>query len=474
MKSADIRKHFFSYFARLGHEQVASSSLIPAQDPTILFTNAGMNQFKDIFLGNETRSYKSAVSIQKCVRAGGKHNDLDNVGFTKRHLTFFEMMGNFSFGSYFKKEAIVYAWEFLTKELRIPTEHLHATVFETDDESYNLWISLIGLPPEKVHRCGAQENFWQMGETGPCGPCSEIHLDRGLEFGCKDMSTCGPACECDRFLEIWNLVFMEFERQSDGTLRPLTKKGVDTGMGLERLCAVMQDKDSVFMTDLFEPIIAKIETLTGHRYIHQSPLLKGAFHVLADHIRSSTLLIADGCSPSNEGRGYVLRKIIRRAALFGHKLSSDNFFPQLSVTVIQEMGTVYPEIVVQKSLILSVLTAEIDKFSANLSRGNVILAQYLELASSTKTITGKQTFKLYDTYGFPPELVLAAAREKGYTVDQEDFEAEMVKQQAQSGKKTVDALSDLDIHVQTEFTGVQRIKNRISYYGPCTKQPDSC
>lgn len=460
MKSKEIRQRFFDYFIKHGHEKVASSSLIPAQDPTLLFTNAGMNQFKDLFLGTEKRSYKRAVTIQKCVRAGGKHNDLDNVGFTKRHLTFFEMMGNFSFADYFKKEAIQLAWGFLTEDLKISKENLHVTVFETDDEAYNLWLNHMKIPQNKLHRCGAAENFWQMGDLGPCGPCTEIHLDRGPKFGCAELTNCGPACDCDRFLEIWNLVFMQYDRQIDGTLKPLTHTGVDTGMGLERLCVVMQNKDSVFNIDAFAPIIAKIEELSGHTYAQQNDLMKAAFHVLADHIRSSTMLIADGCAPSNEGRGYVLRKIIRRAALFAQKLTDKNIFPELSKVVVQELGDIYPELKENGALVFDILTSEINKFSANLIRGRIVLDQYLQDSKATKEITGEQAFKLYDTYGFPVELVVAATREHNYTVDTAGFEKHMEKQQLQSGKKTTDVLTHLDLgpDVQSEFTGYHELQ----------------
>lgn len=460
MKSKEIRQRFFDYFIKHGHEKVASSSLIPAQDPTLLFTNAGMNQFKDLFLGTEKRSYKRAVTIQKCVRAGGKHNDLDNVGFTKRHLTFFEMMGNFSFADYFKKEAIQLAWGFLTEDLKISKENLHVTVFETDDEAYNLWLNDMHIPQNKLHRCGAAENFWQMGDLGPCGPCTEIHLDRGPKFGCAELTNCGPACDCDRFLEIWNLVFMQYDRQIDGTLKPLTNTGVDTGMGLERLCVVMQNKDSVFNIDTFAPIIAKTEELSGLTYAQQDDLMKAAFHVLADHIRSSTMLIADGCAPSNEGRGYVLRKIIRRAALFAQKLTDKNIFPELSKVVVQELGDIYPELKENGALVFDILSSEINKFSANLTRGRIVLDQYLQDSKATKEITGEQAFKLYDTYGFPVELVVAATREHNYTVDTAGFEAHMEKQQLQSGKKTTDVLTHLDLgpDVQSEFTGYHELQ----------------
>ena len=459
MNSHDIRNKFIQFFVKKGHEAVASSSLIPAQDPTLLFANAGMNQFKDIFLGNETRSYGSAVTIQKCVRAGGKHNDLDNVGFTKRHLTFFEMMGNFSFNAYFKKEAITYAWDFLTKEVALDPLKLHVSVFETDEQAYVIWLNDINLPANRIHRLGAEHNFWQMGDVGPCGPCSEIYVDRGAAYGHAD-DACGPGCDCDRFLEIWNLVFMQFDRQLDGSVKPLKQTGVDTGMGLERLCSVIQNKDSVYETDLFAPILAKIEDLTGLCYVQQNAENKAAFNVVADHIRSSTMIIADGCAPTNEGRGYVLRKIIRRAALFVQKLTDKNIFPELSYTVVQQFGEIYPELEKNKELIYTTLKSEVDKFAINLIRGKAILERYFDESKATKIISGHQAFKLYDTYGFPVEIVIAVARERGYIVDTEGFNDEMQKQQSKSGKKTVDALSVLDVGVESEFTGYSELQTK--------------
>jgi alanyl-tRNA synthetase len=458
MNSRDIRNKFIQFFVKNGHEAVASSSLIPAQDPTLLFANAGMNQFKDLFLGLEKRDYSRAVSIQKCVRAGGKHNDLDNVGFTKRHLTFFEMMGNFSFGDYFKKEAIRYAWDFLIKEAGLDAQKLYVSIFETDDEAYEIWTNDIKIPAQRMYRLGAKDNFWQMGDVGPCGPCTEIYIDRGAAYGHDDIQKCGPGCDCDRFLEIWNLVFMQFDRQLDGTLKPLKQTGVDTGMGLERLCAVVENKDSVYETELFAPILQRIEELTGLRYEQQDVEHKAAFRVIADHIRSSTMIIADGCAPTNDGRGYVLRKIIRRAALFVQKLTDKNIFPELSSVVVQEFGAIYPEVQKNKDLIYTTLKSEIDKFSANLIRGKVILERYFEESEKTKRITGDQAFKLYDTYGFPIELIGAVAREKSYTVDMAGFDAEMEKQQSQSGKKTVDALAQLEVGVTSEFTGYNELQ----------------
>ena len=458
MNSMQIRQKFFDFFIQRGHTKVASSSLIPAQDPSLLFTNAGMNQFTDLFLGKEKRSYARAVSIQKCVRAGGKHNDLENVGFTKRHLTFFEMMGNFSFGDYFKKEAIHFAWDFLTKEMNLPIEKLHATVFTTDDQAYDIWHKEIGIPAQRMHRLGAKENFWQMGETGPCGPCTEIHIDRGPEFGCKFSQQCGPACNCDRFLEIWNLVFMQFDRQPDGTDKPLKQTGVDTGMGFERLCSVVQNVDSVYHTDIFAPIIARIEELVDKKYDAQDALTQAAYHVLADHIRSSTMIIADGGAPSNEGRGYVLRKIIRRAALFAQKLTDQNIFPELSQVVVKQLGDIYPELKINAELIYKILDAEISKFAVNLTRGQAMLEKYFQDTTDTKIVSGAQAFKLYDTYGFPIELIRVMAQEKGFSVHNEDFDSHMAKQQEQSGKKTTDQLSyALPDSVSTEFTGYKEL-----------------
>ncbi len=454
MNSRLIRDKFYKFFEERGHTKVPSSSLIPADDPSLLFTNAGMVQFKDVFLGKDKRSYKRAVSIQKCVRAGGKHNDLDNVGFTQRHLTFFEMMGNFSFGDYFKKEAIEFAWEFLTNAMEIPSDKLYASVFVTDNESFDIWNKVIGLPKEKIYRLGAQDNFWQMGNTGPCGPCSEIHIDRGPDYGCNDIEVCGPACNCDRFVEIWNLVFMEFDRQTDGTDKPLKQKGVDTGIGFERLCMISQDKESVLDIDLFIPIRKRIEELTGKLYTDQDKLHKAAFRVLEDHIRSSTFLIADGCMPSNEGRGYVLRKIIRRAALFALKLTDKDIFPALSRVVIEEMGDIYPELHVNENLIVTTLRSEMQRFAVNLVRGQRILEEYLQ--THPNEISGEQAFKMYDTFGFPLELIRVIAREKNLSIDIKGFEEAMCKQQERSGKKVgIDELDQLAIaaDLTTEFTG---------------------
>jgi len=464
MKSLEVRKRFFDFFIKQRHEKVSSSSLIPAQDPTLLFANAGMNQFKDVFLGKEKRPYTRAVSIQKCVRAGGKHNDLEQVGFTKRHLTFFEMMGNFSFGDYFKKEAIQFAWDFLTSDLQLPKDKLYASVYLEDDEAYDIWEKQIGLPKERIVRLGTADNFWQMGDIGPCGPCTEIYIDRGDTFSCGGKK-CAPGCHCDRFLEIWNLVFMQYDRQPDGIDKPLKQTGVDTGMGLERLCSVIQNKDSVFQTDLFEPIIKKIEQLTGINYLQQDEKGKASFHVLADHIRSSAMIIADGGSPSNEGRGYVLRKIIRRAALFAQKLTDKNIFPQLVDPLVLMLGPIYPELETNKEKIKTILTSEIEKFALNLVRGQQILETFFA-QSKSKTISGEQAFKLYDTFGFPLELIKVIAHERGYTVDLEGFEQEMEKQRQHSGKKTEQTNKvTVPESMTTTFTGYDELQTSSPIIG---------
>lgn len=471
MNSFQIRKKFLDFFASRGHTVVASSSLIPAQDPTILFANAGMNQFKDIFLGKEKRSYTRATTCQKCVRAGGKHNDLDQVGFTARHLTFFEMLGNFSFGDYFKKEAIQNAWDLLTKELHLPVEKLYVTVFKTDDEAYDLWHTMIGVPADHISRLGEKDNFWQMGDTGPCGPCTEIYVDRGAARGCGS-SACAPGCDCSRYTEIWNLVFMQYNRQADGTLLPLTQTGVDTGMGLERLCMVMQDKDTVFHIDSFESLIAHIEEISKMSYEKSDQVLKAAFHVVAEHVRAASLLVADGCSSSNDGRGYVLRKMIRRAALFAQKLSSDStLFSKVAAIFIDQMKEVYPELETSRALIISVLDSEVDRFAANLIQGQNILQRYIaeQEAKGQVLLMGEQVFKLYDTYGFPCELTELLAKEKGFSLDKDGFATCMQRQQEQSGKKcgqqaglpavpadlTTDYVGDTSFDVTTTVTFVQ-------------------
>ena len=475
LKSLDLRKKFFDYFVSHGHEKVASSSLIPAQDPTILFANAGMNQFKDVFLGLEKRSYKRAVSIQKCVRAGGKHNDLENVGFTQRHLTFFEMMGNFSFGDYFKKEAIKFAWDFLTKEIGLDEQKLYISVHVSDQESYDIWHKDIGISKEKIFKLD-ESNFWQMGDVGPCGPCTEIFVDRGSAYGCGKKN-CDLACGCDRFLEVWNNVFMQFNRQADGTDLPLKQTGVDTGMGLERLTMIVQSKDSVFDTDLFGAVFAKIEQLTGHSYHKSNADIQAAFNVIGDHVRSATFLIADGCAPSNDGRGYVLRKIIRRAALFAQKLTAPavipdsdlgsshqkkvNIFPQISLALIDAMKPVYPELALNKDRIAAVLQSEIERFADNLVRGKRILQDYIAIHSKDKTVDGEHAFMLYDTYGFPLEVTKLIALENKFSVDEVGFAQEMEQQRARSGKKmkdTAQAAGNALEGISSVFSGYESLQ----------------
>lgn len=444
MKSLLIRQKFFDYFTKHGHEKITSSSLIPAQDPTLLFTNAGMNQFKDLFLGKEFRSYKNAVTIQKCIRAGGKHNDLDNVGFTKRHLTFFEMMGNFSFGDYFKKEAIPFTWNFLTQELGLDKNKLYVTVFKDDQEAYDIWLKDLHIPAERIFRFDEKDNFWQMGDTGPCGPCTEIYVDlRSPEL--QSNQPLQADFDEGRLIEIWNVVFMQYDRQQNGALVPLKQTGVDTGGGFERIASVLQGGDSVYETDIFKPLIQATEKLTGVNYISATPDIKAAFHVLADHVRSTSFIIADGGSPSNEGRGYVLRKIIRRAALFAQKLSAKNIFPELAKTFIQELSPVYPELEINKTIIVNLLTNEIEQFAQNLIRGQSILANYFEQQKASKIITGHQAFKLYDTYGFPLEVTILAAQEAGYSVDTKDFETAMEQQRALSGKKMKEHKQEVEL-----------------------------
>lgn len=459
MKSLEIRQKFFDFFTRHGHTQVGSSSLIPAEDPTLLFANAGMNQFKDCFLGKEKRSYTRAVTIQKCIRAGGKHNDLDNVGRTKRHLTFFEMMGNFSFGGdYFKKDAIRFAWDFLTQEMQLDANRLHVSIYLDDNEAYDIWHKEIGIPAERITRLGAKDNFWQMGETGPCGPCTEIHYDFGPKKPGEENLKVGD--EGERFLEIWNLVFMQFDRQPDGTDVPLAKPGVDTGMGLERLVWTVQGVNSTYESDIFAGILKGIEKLSGKKYYESDSETQTAFRVLADHIRSTSLAIADGGTPSNEGRGYVLRKIIRRATLFAQKLGDAMIFPRLADTMIAEFGGIYPELVASKDMIKSLLTSEVEKFAQNLQSGQIILEKYLKESAQTKVITGAQAFKLYDTYGFPLELTNIVAFEKGYEVDIKGFEAEMERQRLQSGKKTSadQTTVTLDEKITTKFVGYDKLQ----------------
>ncbi|GGF52860.1 alanine--tRNA ligase [Alteromonas lipolytica] len=449
LSTADIRRKFIEYFGRQGHQAVSSSSLVPADDPTLLFTNAGMNQFKDVFLGTEKRSYTRAVSSQRCVRAGGKHNDLENVGYTARHHTFFEMLGNFSFGDYFKQEAIKFAWEFLTEELKLPKEKLLVTVYSEDDEAFDIWENQIGVPKEKIIRIATSDNFWSMGDTGPCGPCSEIFYDHGEHIWGGPPGS--PEEDGDRFIEIWNLVFMQFNKQADGTMESLPKPSIDTGMGLERISAIMQHVHSNYEIDLFVNLINAAAEIVGTDDLENKSL-----RVIADHIRSCAFLVCDGVMPSNEGRGYVLRRIIRRAVRHGYKLgANDIFFYKLVAALTKEMGEAYPELADQKPVIEKVLRVEEEQFSKTLSRGMNILNEALSDLEGD-TIPGELVFKLYDTYGFPVDLTNDVAREHDYKIDEEGFEAAMQaqRQRAQEASQFgADYNSTLKVEQQTAFTG---------------------
>ena len=423
MKGKEIRKIFLDFFKERGHEIVPGSSLIPADDPTLLFTNAGMVQFKKVFLGEEKRPYKRAASCQKCVRAGGKHNDLENVGYTARHHTFFEMLGNFSFGDYFKKEAIAFAWELVTRVFSLPRERLYITIYEKDDEAGELWKKIAGLSEDRIVKLGEKDNFWAMGDTGPCGPCSEIIYDQGEKFGCGKPD-CRPGCDCDRYLEIWNLVFMQYERNEKGELKPLPKGCIDTGMGLERITAVLQGVPTNYDTDLFAPIIKKISEITGREF-KESKETEVAFKVIADHIRASVFLIAEGLIPSNEGRGYVLRRIIRRAERFGKILGlKEPFLYNLVEPVVSEWGDVYPEIKKTQEHVKNILKIEEEKFLETLETGLEILEKEVKkLKNQNKNfIPGDLLFKLYDTYGFPYDLVRDYVISMGFSLDLEGFE----------------------------------------------------
>ena len=429
MTGNELRTAFLEYFKSKGHEVVESYSLVPHNDPTLLFTNAGMVQFKDVFLGLDSRPYKRAVTAQKCVRAGGKHNDLDTVGRTARHHTFFEMLGNFSFGDYFKSEAIIFAWEFLTEVLKLPKGKLWVSVYKDDDEAKNLWLKNTDVTKDRILKLGEKDNFWQMGDTGPCGPCSEILIDRGPEYRCDAEICAAGHCDCDRWLELWNLVFMQYNRDEDGNLTPLPHPSIDTGLGLERVCSVLQNVNSNYDTDLFKPIIEAIEDRAGKKY-SQGP--EGfPFRVIADHLRSSTFLISDGVIPSNEGRGYVLRRIIRRAIRFGKSLGIEKpFLFELVPVVVQLMGSAYPEIAREQDSIQKILQIEERKFHETLHEGMKLVNQIIEdtKKEKLKVIRGKDAFTLYDTYGFPLDLTEDIAEENGLQVDKEGFEQFMEEQ----------------------------------------------
>ncbi len=431
MTSKEIRNKFLDYFAGRGHSVVPSSALLPEKDPTLLFVNAGMVQFKNLFLGVEKRPYSRATTCQKCVRAGGKHNDLDNIGKTLRHHTFFEMLGNFSFGDYFKKDAIAYAWEFLTKELGLDESKMWITVFREDSEAEELWEKT-GVRPERIVRLGEKDNFWSMGDEGPCGPCSEILYDLGENVGCRK-PTCAVGCDCDRFLEIWNLVFMEFDRSTDGRMKKLPRPSIDTGMGLERVTSVMQGKIGNYDTDLFAPVLRRIEDIAGCAY-GEDEKKDIAMRVIADHARGATFIINDGILPSKDGRGYVLRRIIRRALRYGKKLGIDKeFLYELSTSVVDIMGDVYPEVKNNHSYIVRVIRGEEERFLETLGMGMKLYEEFTaDLKKGGGTIPGDLVYKLYDTYGFPVDITTDMAEEDGLAIDTAGFQAALADQKARS------------------------------------------
>lgn len=456
MNSADIRQAFLSFFESKNHSVVASSSLVPGDDPTLLFTNAGMVQFKDMFTGQDVRPYTRATSSQRCVRAGGKHNDLENVGYTARHHTFFEMLGNFSFGDYFKREAITYAWEFLTGELGLPPERLWITVHISDDEAAAIWIDDIGIDPERLSRLD-EDNFWQMGDTGPCGPCSEIFYDHGPDVPGGPPGSADD--DLDRYIEIWNLVFMQYQRNADGTLEPLPKPSIDTGMGLERIAAVMQGVHNNYDIDLFANLIRGAAKVVGC-----DDLSNNSLRVIADHIRSCAFLIADGVLPSNEGRGYVLRRIIRRALRHGHKLGADGlFFYRLVAPLAGEMGEAYPELLEKQTQIEKALCAEEEQFARTLDKGLGVLETALA-GLSGEEIPGEVVFQLYDTYGFPVDLTNDIARERNYTLDMDGYQRCMAEQKSRAraaGQFRSEQTATLNIDSRTEFSGYDELRDEV-------------
>ena len=448
MNAAELRKAFLDYFAAQGHRIVPSSPLVPGNDPTLLFTNAGMVQFKDCFLGSDVRNYVRATSSQRCVRAGGKHNDLENVGYTARHHTFFEMLGNFSFGDYFKQDAIAFAWHFLTQELGIPEERLWVTVYKDDDETADIWLNDVGVSAERFSRLGEQDNFWSMGDVGPCGPCTEIFYDHGEAISGGPPGS--PDEDGDRYVEVWNLVFMQFERSADGTLTPLPKPSVDTGMGLERIAAVMQGVHSNYDIDLFQALIKSAAKITKTKDLSNNSL-----KVIADHIRAASFLIIDGVLPGNEGRGYVLRRIIRRALRHGYELNTKGlFFYKLYAALREQMGDAYPELAMNEDHVIRVLRTEEERFAETLSQGMGILEEAIEQLQGTE-LGGETVFKLYDTYGFPADLTADVARNRNLTIDQPGFEAAMQAQRERARSASKFSVVDGGVQVEgkTAFIG---------------------
>lgn len=457
MTSAEIRQAFLDYFNQQGHEVVASSSLIPANDPTLMFTNAGMVQFKDVFLGTDKRNYTRATSSQRCVRAGGKHNDLENVGYTARHHTFFEMLGNFSFGDYFKKDAINFAWTFLTETLGLPKERLWVTVHHSDEEAERIWKEEVGVDPERFSKLD-EDNFWSMGDTGPCGPCTEIFFDHGADVWGGPPGS--PEEDGDRYIEIWNVVFMQYNRSADGEMTPLPKPSVDTGMGLERIAAVMQNVHSNYEIDMFQNLLKATAAAVGTTDMDNKSL-----RVIADHIRSCSFLIVDGVLPSNEGAGYVLRRIIRRAVRHGNKLGAKGaFFNQLVAALVAEMGEAYPELAEKQAQVERVLLKEEEQFAKTLDHGMRLLQEAIDNLDGT-VIPGETVFKLYDTYGFPHDLTADVAREHELTIDEEGFEREMEAQRERAraaGKFSVDYNDAIKLDGETNFTGYENLAGEAS------------
>ena len=469
MTGNEVRKVFLEYFEKHHHQIVKSSSLVPQDDPTLLFTNAGMVQFKRVFLGEEKRNYVRATTSQKCVRAGGKHNDLENVGYTARHHTFFEMLGNFSFGDYFKEKATEFAWDLITNGYGLPSDKLWVSIYLDDDEAHQIWHRNIGVPEDRIVRFGEEDNFWSMGDTGPCGPCSEIHYDRGEAFGC-DRPDCKVGCECDRYLEIWNLVFMQFNRDADGNMTPLPKPSIDTGLGLERMVSLMQDAPTNYQTDLFLPIMQKVEALSG-KQLGTSFEADVAMKVIADHSRAAAFLVGDGVLPSNEGRGYVLRRILRRAIRYGRNIGlSRPFLHETSNLVFDLMEPAYPELKEASAFIQNVIENEEVRFSETLDHGLRLLNDSLaELREKSITeVPGELVFKLYDTYGFPVDIVRDVVRDENFTLDMDGFETEMEKQREQSRSvtaftKVIDAYKRLSAEgLQPEFVGYDSISGQGS------------
>ena len=457
MTSAELRTAFLEFFHQRGHSIEPSSSLVPGNDPTLLFTNAGMVQFKDVFLGREQRDFNKAVTSQRCVRAGGKHNDLENVGYTARHHTFFEMLGNFSFGDYFKKDAIHYAWDFLTKELGIPAEKLWVTVFDEDPEAEAIWINEVGVSPNRLSRIGAKDNFWSMGDVGPCGPCTEIFYDHGEDIPGGPPGT--PEEDGDRYIEVWNLVFMQYDRAADGTLTPLPKPSVDTGMGLERISAVLQGVHNNYEIDLFQPVLKAAAELVG-----TTDLTLSSLRVIADHIRSCSFMVADGVMPSNEGRGYVLRRIIRRAIRHGYRLGiHEVFFYKLVAPLAIEMGVAFPELKAAQANVERILKKEEERFAETLGQGMKILEACVAKMQGT-VIPGETVFQLYDTYGFPVDLTADFARENQLTVDHAGFEVAMNAQRERARSASsfgADYDQDIKLDSQTEFTGYEHLDDQV-------------